>query len=73
MDARTDRELVLEVRPEAAVATRPCPGKYGRWYFKVTFGPAPGRPGDASDHWCPSEAMAWQWACARLGLRAGRP
>ena len=71
MDNRTDRELVLEVRPEAALETREHP-RTGAAEYRVAYAPGPGAL-DARTPWTWSEDRAWAAARGRLGLRARRP
>ena len=68
MDNRTDREMVLGFRPEAALETRPNP-RTGVAEYRVAYAPG---PRDAGTPWTWSEARAWAAACVRLGLWAGR-
>ena len=70
MDNRTDREMVLGFRPEAALETRPNP-RTGVAEYRVAYAPGPGAR-DAGTPWTWSEARAWAAACVRLGLWSGR-
>ena len=71
MDARTDRELVLECWPDALAVSRPNPFS-GVTEYRVEFQPVSGRRRFQSGGWFPGEGSAWQAASARLGLRVRR-
>jgi hypothetical protein len=70
MDAKTDRELVLEAEPGAGLESRQSPLS-GLTEYRVTHHPAHGRR-DIRHAWSPTEALAWRAACGRLGLRIHR-
>ncbi len=65
---RTDWELVLGCWPDARVVSRPNPAG-GAAEYRIEFQVVSGRHRPRADGWFPPEEMAWQVACARLGLR----
>lgn len=71
VNVATDRELVLEFRPKALVASRHSP-RSAVTEYQVVYEPVLGKGCKSKIGWVETETLAWRAACIRMGLRIRR-